>query len=128
MQTSKANTALPLPVAKSLRKLGRDISAARKRRRITQQVMADRALTARQTIARVEAGDPTVSMGIYATVLFVLGFANRLGDVLDASVDPWVLDLDEERLPKRVRVPKSTAAPTAARTPKRASRRKKATP
>ena len=42
-------------------------------------------------------------MGIYATVIFVLGMTERLADLMDATVDPFVLDLDVERLPKRVR-------------------------
>ena len=29
----------------------------------------------------------------------------RLADLVDVSVDPYVIDLDEERLPKRVRLP-----------------------
>lgn len=99
-------TALPFPVRRALRKLGGDIAAARKRRRITMALMAERALTSRQTIARLERGEPGVSIGIYATVLFVLGMTARLADLVDATVDPFVLDLDEERLPKRVRLPK----------------------
>ncbi len=105
MQPTRSLSALPLPVRRALRKLGADIAAARKRRRITMATMAERALTSRQTIARVEKGDATVSMGIYATVLFVLDMHGRLADVVDASADPFVLDLDEERLPERVRRP-----------------------
>ena len=103
MQPSRSLSTLPLPVRRALRKLGRDIAAARKRRRITMATMAERAMTSRQTVARIERGDASVSMGIYATVLFVLGMTERLADLVDATVDPWVLDLDEERLPKRVR-------------------------
>lgn len=69
------------------------------------QLMAERVFTSRQTIARIERGDPRVSMGIYATVIFVLGLTDRLSSLVDATVDPFVLDLDEERLPKRVRPP-----------------------
>lgn len=105
MKPSKSLTALPLPVRRGLRKLGADIGAARKRRRITMQLMAERAFTSRQTIARVEKGDPRVSMGIYATVIFILGMTDRLSSLVDATVDPFVLDLDEERLPQRVRTP-----------------------
>lgn len=65
--------------------------------------MAERAMTSRQTVARIERGDASVSMGIYATVLFVLGMTERLADLVDARADPFVLDLDAERLPKRVR-------------------------
>lgn len=108
---SRSHAALPIPVRRALRKLGQDIAAARKRRRITMQLMAERALTSRQTIARLERGDAGVSMGIYATVLFVLGMTDRLADLVDARVDPFVLDLDAERLPQRVRVPTSREEP-----------------
>lgn len=103
MQPSKSHSALPLPVIRALKKLGANISAARKRRRLTMELVAQRSLTTRQTIARVERGDPKVSLGIYATVLFVLGFTDQLAAIADARVDPWVMELDEERLPKRVR-------------------------
>ena len=44
--------------------------------------MAERAFISRSTLVRVEKGDPGVSMGIYASVLFVLGRADRLGDIV----------------------------------------------
>jgi transcriptional regulator with XRE-family HTH domain len=102
MHPTKSLTALPLPVKRALRKLGADLAAARKRRRLTMQLLAERAMTSRQTIARIERGDPAVSIGIYATVLFVLGWTERLAGLADAAADPMVLDLDEERLPRRV--------------------------
>ena len=110
MQPTRALSALPMPVRRALRKLGADIAAARKRRRITMQLMAERALTSRQTISRLERGDPGVSMGIYATALVVLGMTDRLADLADASADPFVLDLDAERLPQRVRRPSDKRA------------------
>jgi hypothetical protein len=70
---------------------------------MSMELMAERALVGRNTIARVERGDPRVSMGIYATVLFVLGLAERLSELADASVDRIGLDLEEEHLPKRIR-------------------------
>ena len=104
MQPVRALTTLPLPVRRALRKLGADLAAARKRRRITMSLMAERVMTTRQTIARVEKGDPRVALGLYASVLFVLGMTERLADLVDARVDPFVLDRDEESLPRRVRV------------------------
>jgi len=104
MQPIRALTTLPLPVRRALRKLGADLAAARKRRRITMSLMAERVMTTRQTIARVEKGDPRVALGLYASVLFVLGMTERLADLVDARVDPFVLDRDEESLPRRVRV------------------------
>ena len=44
-----------------------------------------------------------MSMGIYASVLFVLRMANRLGELADAARDPVGLSLEEERLPRRIR-------------------------
>ena len=45
-------------------------------------------------------------MGIYATVLFMLGLDSRLADVADPRHDEVGLALEEERLPKRIRVQK----------------------
>ncbi len=53
-----------------------------------------------------ERGDAGVSMGIYATVLFVLGMADRVGDLADPRTDALGLALEDERLPKRVRLPR----------------------
>lgn len=103
MKASKAKPALPLPVKRSLRKLGGDISAARRRRKISVQLMAERAFVGRNTITRLEKGDAGVSIGIYATVLFVLGMADRLANLADISVDEVGQSLDELRLPTRVR-------------------------
>ena len=90
-------------------KLGDDISAARRRRRVSMGLMAERAFISRNTVGRVEKGDPGVSMGIYATVLFVLGMAERIGELAAASRDEVGLSLEEERLPRRVRKVARTA-------------------
>lgn len=95
----------PTPVTRALRKLGRDIRDARRRRRITAAILAERASTSRITVSRVEKGDPKVSMGIYAAVLFVLGLEERLADLADPRHDALGLALEEERLPERVRFP-----------------------
>jgi len=105
MKASKAQSALPLPVRRALANLGRDISIARRRRRMTIATMAERAFVGRNTITRVERGDPGVALGIYATVLFVLGLADRLGALADPASDQVGLTLAEEQLPKRVRAP-----------------------
>lgn len=98
---------LPLPVKRALAKLGEDIRSARLRRRIPTTVMAERAFITRMTLGKVERGDPTVSMGIYAVVLFVLGLTPRLSELADARSDAVGLQLEEEQLPKRIRLPAS---------------------
>ena len=96
---------LPLPVRRILKKLGSDIRDARLRRRIRASTMAERALISRTTLHKIERGDAGVSMGMYATVLFVLGMHDGISELADRSRDGIGLDLLEERLPQRVRVP-----------------------
>ena len=103
MKRSRSTPALPLSVRRALQKLGEDISAARRRRRIPMALMAERAFVSRNTVARVERGAPGVSMGVYATILFVLGMPDRIGELVDPSSDGIGLTLEEERLPQRVR-------------------------
>lgn len=93
---------LPLPVQRAMRKLGRDIRDARRRRRIPTAVMAERALISRPTLLKVERGDPSVSAGIYATVLFVLGMTDRWADLADPASDTVGRQLEDERLPERI--------------------------
>jgi transcriptional regulator with XRE-family HTH domain len=101
----------PIPAQRALRKLGQDIRDARRRRRIPAEIMAERASTSRTTLTKVEKGDPGVSMGIYARVLFVLGMIERLADLADVRSDDLGLGLDEERLPKRIRRRRSQPKP-----------------
>ena len=101
----KIRTNLPIPVIKVLRKMGQDINDARRRRRITIELMAERAGLSRATIGKIEKGDPTASMGGYASVLFILGMANSLGDLVDSAHDLIGRRLEDEKLPQRVRTP-----------------------
>ena len=100
----KSQATLPIPVRRALRKVGTDIRDARRRRRIPTAVMSERALISRMTLNKVEKGDPGVSLGIYATVLFVLGMTDRLAELADARHDAVGLSLEEERLPQRIRI------------------------
>jgi transcriptional regulator with XRE-family HTH domain len=90
-----------------LSKFGHDLAVARRKRRLTVGMMAERTGLAKSTYARLEKGDPAVGMGAYAMALFVLGFGQALGNLTDARGDEAGLLLDEERLPKRVRIKKS---------------------
>ena len=99
---SKAILSIPLPVRAALKKLGGDIADARKRRRISTAVMAERVRVSRPTLVRLERGDAHVSLGIFATVLFVLGMHERMADLADATHDRTGLDLQAETLPQRI--------------------------
>lgn len=98
---------LPLPTRRALTKLGRDVATARRKRHFTLAMMAERMGVAPNTYRRVEKGDPSVAMGAYAMALYILGFGHALGDLLDPKNDDIGLQLDEARLPKRVRVKQS---------------------
>ena len=98
-----SNPSIPIPVARSLRKLGSDLRDARRRRRISTQVMAERAGISRTTLSKAEKGNPGVSVGTLATLLFILGLDERLSEVADVRHDTVGLDLSDELLPQRIR-------------------------
>jgi DNA-binding XRE family transcriptional regulator len=101
---------MPPKVRRSLRKLGGDLSIARRKRSLTVQMMAERLGVAKGTYLRAEKGDPTVAIAVYAMALFALGFGEALGELIDPGRDEQGLLLDVERLPKRVRAKKEPRA------------------
>lgn len=103
--SAKPKATLPIPVRRALKKLGTDIRDARRRRRIPTTTMAERSLISRVTLTKVEKGDPSVSFGIYATVLFVLGMTERLAELADPKHDTIGLSLEDDLLPQRIRSP-----------------------
>src|SRR5215467_9791606 len=104
MKTPRFLHALPIPSRNALRKLGSDLRDARLRRRLSTSVAADRAFLNRKTLGKIEKGEAGVSVGAYASLLFVFGMTERLAELADARFDRIGLTLEEERLPKRVRV------------------------
>lgn len=94
---------IPLPAAHALRKLGRDLALARRKRGISTADMAERLFVSRDTLWRLERGDPTVAIGTLATAVFVLQLQNRLANLAAPETDALALSLDEQRLPKRIR-------------------------
>ena len=100
-------SSLPLPAAHALRKLGRDLALARRKRAISTSDMAVRLFVSRDTLWRMERGDPTVALGTLATAIFVLGLHDRLANLAAPASDELALNLDERRLPQRIRRPRS---------------------
>ena len=103
---SQANSTLPRTARQALKKLGENIRVARKKRRISTVSMAERAFVSRSTYTKVEKGDPTVSIGAYASVLAILGMADGIGQLAERTLDTIGLDIEEDRLPKRIVSPK----------------------
>lgn len=96
-----------ISTARALRKLGADLRDARLRRRLSMQIVADRARTTRATLTRIERGDPSVAMGIYGSVLNVLGLLDGLAMLADVANDRVGIELEAARLPRRRRKPRS---------------------
>ena len=86
----------------ALKKLGRDLKDARRRRRISMRLLAERAAISLSTLNRIERGDPAVSMAHYASVIFTLGLLENLRNLADITQDPVGRHLEDEHLPKRI--------------------------
>lgn len=97
-------TLLP-KLIKILEELGENIKLARLRRKLTTEQIAERAGISRSTLWQVEKGLPSVSMGTYAQVLFVLGLEKDLH--LIASDDLLGRKLQDVGLTVGKRAPKN---------------------
>ena len=91
--------------AEILEHMGEQIKLARLRRRLSTELVADRAGISRATLWNVEKGSPSVAIGIYAAVLHALG--NMDSDfLLVAKDDELGRTLQDLELPVRRRAPK----------------------
>ncbi len=92
---SKKNTLLPT-ADKTLRSLGENLRLARKRRRLSEIQVSERAGIARSTLQLIEQGEAGVAMSSYLQVLFVLGLDKDLLKV--AADDPLGRKLQDAEL------------------------------
>lgn len=100
---------IPVPVERAIRKLGSDISLARRRRHITQSSLAERTGASLSTVRRMEKGNPLVPIHFFARALHVFGEIQALEHLLDTANDDIGLTLMDEQLPKRVRNKRGTS-------------------
>ncbi|MCL2876041.1 MAG: helix-turn-helix domain-containing protein [Betaproteobacteria bacterium] len=90
-------------IDRALKRLGADLKAARRRRRIKTQTMAERLGITRVTLARLEDGIPTVGMGVYAAAIHALD-ADKLKVLENLFADDRLGQaLVDQALPKRIR-------------------------
>jgi transcriptional regulator with XRE-family HTH domain len=89
-----ALSSLPLQVRVQLAQLGENISIARKRRRETRKAWALRMGVSEPTLGRMEKGDPSVSMGVYATALWLIGRASSLPELAAPQADLGALEAE----------------------------------
>lgn len=107
-KTPKALETLPPMIQAELRKLGENLMIARKRRHEPRRDWAARIGVSEPTLMRVEQGDPSVSMGIYATALWLLGRSGHIAELAAPEQDRGALEQDVRLAKKRsVRKPLS---------------------
>lgn len=87
-----------------LKELGTNIRLARLRRKFSTTLIAERAGISRNTLRAIENGEPSVSFGSYAMVLFCLGLEQDLK--LIARDDELGRKLQDAALPIKARAPK----------------------
>lgn len=93
-KTSKAIRQLPPATLGALQKLGADLAVARLRRKESLRTWAKRLGVTISTLQRLEAGDPTVSIGIIASALWLINRDGELGRLAAPEYDQGALDLD----------------------------------
>ena len=102
---SKRTVTLMPASSKVLKELGENIKLARLRRKLSAAQVSERADISRSTLLQVEKGAPSVAMGIYCQVLFVLGLDKDLLKVAaDDALGRKLQDAEmtvKERAPKR---------------------------
>ena len=88
-----------------LNTMGEQIKLARLRRKLSAELVAERAGISRATLWQVEKGSPSVAIGIYAAVLHALNNMDK-DLLLIAKDDELGRKLQDLELPVRKRAPK----------------------
>jgi hypothetical protein len=91
---SAATDRLPPAAFEALGKLGADLAVARLRRKESLASWAARMGVSAPTLMNMEAGEPSVSIGIYLTALWLIGRDSALGDLAAPAHDAGALEMD----------------------------------
>lgn len=102
-QASPAIDVIPAAAAAALRQLGADLGTARKRRGESLRSWAERLSVSVPTLMRMEKGDPSVSMGIYATALWLINRQEALAHAAHPKEDMAALEADIRKAEQRHR-------------------------
>ena len=100
---------LPLPVAESVQELGNRIRIARLRRGWSVVELAAKAGLSRNTLAKMERGNPGPSLGDWYSVIWLLGLDKTLTQVADPELDSHGKALEAARRPRRAAKPRAAS-------------------
>ena len=109
---------LPPQAGSALARLGEHLALARVRRSESQRQWAARMGISVPTLIRMERGDASVGMGVYATALWMVGRAPALAELADPALDVAALEFDVRAAQRKRAV--RTAASVEARLARKA--------
>jgi len=118
---ARALQQLPPATAAAIEKLGADLAVARLRRKESLKTWAGRMGVSVPTLQRLEAGDPSVGIGIVATALWLIQRDGELGKLAAPEHDRGALEMDVRKAEALGRARAQASA--EARTYKRQSKR-----
>ena len=93
-RTARALLQLPPATAGAIEKLGADLAVARLRRKESLRTWALRMGVTVSTLQRLEAGDPSVGIGIVATALWLIQRDGELRQLAAPEHDRGAIELD----------------------------------
>lgn len=93
-KTARALQQLPPATAGALEQLGADLAVARLRRKESLRSWAQRLGVSVPTLQRLEAGDPSVGIGIVASALWLINRDSELRTLAAPERDQGALEMD----------------------------------
>ena len=93
-KTARALRQLPPATAGAIEKLGADLAVARLRRKESLRSWAQRLGVTVSTLQRLEAGDPSVGIGIVATALWLIQRDGELRNLAAPEHDQGAIEMD----------------------------------
>lgn len=118
---TRALQQLPPATAAAIEKLGADLAVARLRRKESLKTWAKRMGVSIPTLQRLEAGDPSVGIGIVATALWLIQRDGELGKLAAPEHDRGAIEMDVRKAEELGRT--RALASAAARMHKRQAKR-----
>jgi hypothetical protein len=93
-KTARALLQLPPATAAAIEKLGADLAVARLRRKESLKTWAKRMGVSVPTLQRLEAGDPSVGIGLVATALWLIKRDGELRNLAAPEYDQGAIEMD----------------------------------
>lgn len=92
---------MPESALRALNTLGENLRVARERRGESLRAWAHRLDVSVPTLQRMESGDPTVGMGVYATALWLCGQDRMLAELVSPASDTEAQEIEIARASRR---------------------------